>query len=164
MSLAFVKENHRWPMNFSPKGPVTRQMFAFDDVIMILRWTNLNIEICLTTYTYFLKISSARQGLNGTLQIWSNTCATHLRGTLWLCDPSCLSTDVIKTSIANNEFVSHGFDRYIALLQLLSKTNSQIRFSSPFSWYWFWHSLANWDRHHDISTDFRWGYAIDWDV
>ena len=33
-SLAFVREIHRWPANFRHKGPVTRKMFPFNDVIM----------------------------------------------------------------------------------------------------------------------------------
>ena len=33
-SLAFVMGIHRWPVNFPHKGPVTRKMFPFDDVIM----------------------------------------------------------------------------------------------------------------------------------
>ena len=35
-SLAFVRGIHRWPMNSPHKGPVTRKMFPFDDVIMSL--------------------------------------------------------------------------------------------------------------------------------
>ena len=34
-SLAFVRGIHRSPVNSPHKGPVTREMFAFDDVIMI---------------------------------------------------------------------------------------------------------------------------------
>ena len=34
-SLAFVRGIHRSPMNSPRKGPVTRKMFPFDDVIMI---------------------------------------------------------------------------------------------------------------------------------
>ena len=34
-SLAFVRGIHRWPVNSPHKGPVTRKMFPFDDVIMI---------------------------------------------------------------------------------------------------------------------------------
>ena len=34
MSLAFVRGIHRRPMNSTHKGPVTRKMFPFDDVIM----------------------------------------------------------------------------------------------------------------------------------
>ena len=36
-SLAFVWGFHRWPLNSPHKGPVTRKMFPFDDVIMQLR-------------------------------------------------------------------------------------------------------------------------------
>ena len=35
-SLAFVRGIYRWPVNSPHKGPVTRKMFSFDDVIMIL--------------------------------------------------------------------------------------------------------------------------------
>ena len=35
-SLAFVREIHRWPMDSPHKGPVTRKMLPFDDVIMVL--------------------------------------------------------------------------------------------------------------------------------
>ena len=37
-SVAFVRGIHRWPMNSPHKGPVTRKMFPFDDVIM---WTGI---------------------------------------------------------------------------------------------------------------------------
>ena len=33
-SLAFARGIHRWPMSSPHKGPVTRKMFPFDDVIM----------------------------------------------------------------------------------------------------------------------------------
>ena len=33
-SLALVRGMHRWPVNSPHKGPVTRKMFPFDDVIM----------------------------------------------------------------------------------------------------------------------------------
>ena len=33
-SLAFVRRIHRWPVNSPHKGPATRKMFPFDDVIM----------------------------------------------------------------------------------------------------------------------------------
>ena len=34
-SLAFVRGIHRWPVNSPHKGPRTRKMFPFDDVIMM---------------------------------------------------------------------------------------------------------------------------------
>ena len=36
-SLAFVREIHRWPVNSPHKGSVTRKMFPFDDVVMIIQ-------------------------------------------------------------------------------------------------------------------------------
>ena len=35
MSLAFVRGIHRWPVNSPHKGPVTQNMFPFDDVITL---------------------------------------------------------------------------------------------------------------------------------
>ena len=35
-SLMFVRGIHRWPVNSPHKGPVTRKMFPFDDVIMVM--------------------------------------------------------------------------------------------------------------------------------
>ena len=35
VSLAVVREIHRWPVNSHHKGPVTRKMFPFGDVIMV---------------------------------------------------------------------------------------------------------------------------------
>ena len=46
-SLAFVREIHRGPVNFPHKWPVTRKMFPFDDVIMLLMdkhiWCGINV-------------------------------------------------------------------------------------------------------------------------
>ena len=36
--LAFVERIHRWPVNSLHKGPVTRRMFSFDDIIMKSRY------------------------------------------------------------------------------------------------------------------------------
>ena len=38
VSLAFVRGIQRWPVEFLHKGPVTRKMFPFDDVIIF--WNN----------------------------------------------------------------------------------------------------------------------------
>ena len=35
-SLAFVRVIHRWPVNSPNKWPVTRKMFPFDDIIMVM--------------------------------------------------------------------------------------------------------------------------------
>ena len=40
-SLAYVWGTHRGPVNSPHKGPVTRKMFPFDDVIMVITSHNL---------------------------------------------------------------------------------------------------------------------------
>ena len=54
-SLAFVREIHRWPVNFPHKGPVKRKMCPFDDVIM-KRWWEITLQYsvgkCLRFSTY----------------------------------------------------------------------------------------------------------------
>ena len=45
-SLAFVRGIHRWPVNSPHKGPVTRKMFPFDDVIMFWLLITLILEMC----------------------------------------------------------------------------------------------------------------------
>ena len=57
-SLAFVWGIHRWPVNSPHKGSVTRQMFPFDDVIVI--FSRISGSVCLM-----------------------NTCVS-LRGICWL--------------------------------------------------------------------------------
>ena len=46
-SLAFVKGIHRWPVNSPHKGPVTREMLPFDDVIMCLNKIKIYLYIIL---------------------------------------------------------------------------------------------------------------------
>ena len=40
--MAFISGNHQWPVNSSHRGPVTRKMIPFDDVIMI----NASYRVC----------------------------------------------------------------------------------------------------------------------
>ena len=52
-SLAFVRGIHRWPVNSPQKGPVTRKIFPFGDVIMFgekISWDIRYIEnsLCFT--------------------------------------------------------------------------------------------------------------------
>ena len=57
-SLAFVRGIHRWTVNYPHKGPVTRKMFPFDDVIMrwltgLRQWDTISLaralQLALTT-------------------------------------------------------------------------------------------------------------------
>ena len=45
-SLAFVRGIHREPVNSPHKWPVTRKMFPFDDVIMLLKLTSKQNTLC----------------------------------------------------------------------------------------------------------------------
>ena len=51
-SLAFVRGIHRWPVNSPHKGPVTRKMFPFDDVIMPHVYHNISYIIILYHIIY----------------------------------------------------------------------------------------------------------------
>ena len=51
--LAFVRGIHRGPVNSPHKGPVTRKMFPFDDVIM--QW--LNCPPVLKFWIYIVEVS-----------------------------------------------------------------------------------------------------------
>ena len=48
-SLAFVRGIHRWPVNSPHRGPITREMFPFDDVIMRAtyhgQWHNQHLKL-----------------------------------------------------------------------------------------------------------------------
>ena len=48
-SLAFLRGIHRWPVTSPHKGPVTREMFPFDDVIMLRR---LDAHVTWVHWTY----------------------------------------------------------------------------------------------------------------
>ena len=53
-SLAFVRGIHPWPVNSPHRGPVTRKMFPFDEVIMIVtsryRYTVGNEVHCICNH------------------------------------------------------------------------------------------------------------------
>ena len=65
-SLAFVRGIHRWPEDSPPKGPVTRKMFPFYDIIIrvtdydyfgihssIVRYFSMPLNICPKDFTEF---------------------------------------------------------------------------------------------------------------
>ena len=55
VSLASVRGIHRWPVNFTHKGPVTRKMFPLDDVIM-------KYDICSTCIPLMPYVTSCCTG------------------------------------------------------------------------------------------------------
>ena len=58
-SLAFVRGIHRWPVNSPHKGPVTRKMFPFDDVIMhmLSSWAGIWLESTRTVAVVWFRPS-----------------------------------------------------------------------------------------------------------
>ena len=58
-SLAFMRGIHRWPVNSPHKGPVTRKMFPFDDVIMAM---------CVITYSAAMEVIMHR---------WHSQCTSR---------------------------------------------------------------------------------------
>ena len=71
-SLAFVREIHRWPVNFPHKWPVTWKMFPFDDVI--IPWLRNTVRpICSLWYN--IRVS----GTN----MFTNLCLYQNYGWLW---------------------------------------------------------------------------------
>ena len=48
-SLAFVRGIHRWSVDSPHKGPVTRKMFPFDDVIM-------DTTLCFNMHRYIIRL------------------------------------------------------------------------------------------------------------
>ena len=66
MSLAFVRGIHRWQVNSPHKGPVTRKMFPFDDVIMEWKSSDEMGPRTLTLIRWCPQTSMDRQpGLRG---------------------------------------------------------------------------------------------------
>ena len=76
-SLAFVRGIHRWPVNSPHKGPVTRKMFPFDDVIMFLSkinpWQNITHTFLLSSSTVFMfSIQTASTGPSNKIHLRSS--------------------------------------------------------------------------------------------
>ena len=92
-SLAFVRGIHRGPMNSPHKGPVTRKMFPFDDVIMNLQGggslqtirSTSSVILCLTTKVYNIDVIRGRQ------MYWEHGC--YLQRLLCLSTRFNQSTD-----------------------------------------------------------------------
>ena len=60
-SLAFVRGIHRGTVNSPHKGPVTRKMFLFDDVIMLQRTLGIDIESSIVQWSDIIVISMPLQ-------------------------------------------------------------------------------------------------------
>ena len=58
VSLAYVSGIHRWPVNSPHKGPVTRKMFLFDEVIMNARVCSelWHVETCIIVFECYTRV------------------------------------------------------------------------------------------------------------
>ena len=63
-SLAFVRGIHRWPVNSPRKGPVTRTMFSFHDVIIWTMGIKSGINCMPAIYSTWVRYDSQRFNVN----------------------------------------------------------------------------------------------------
>ena len=95
-SLAFVWGIHRWPVNSPHKGPVTRKMFPFDDVItnfsqshdrLISFFNNGNHIIGNKRPVFILKWSPVYNRIKKNYEqalLFSNLYQLNMRGLIWI--------------------------------------------------------------------------------
>ena len=76
-SLAFVRRIHRWPVNFPHKGPVTRKIFPFHDVIVTnVLFSSIHIHVKCTYFCFVItyKINIIRLNLHANMQYAAHKC------------------------------------------------------------------------------------------
>ena len=106
-SLAFVRGIHRWPVNFPHKGPVTRKMLPFNDVIMTsaknigawTKWlmTHSNAFSWIKILVFWFKFHwNLYLGVQLTIRHWLGAAQgpIHYLNQLW---QSCVPLNDIKT-------------------------------------------------------------------
>ena len=75
-SQAFVRGIHRWPVNSPHKRPVTRKMFPFDDVIMLLSAVSLIQPLPVHATTMFSWRHHSIAAVTYTKFWWGSSCLT----------------------------------------------------------------------------------------
>ena len=91
-SMAFVRGIHQWPVNSPHKGPVTRKMFPFDDVIMTDK-ALLHIKCQCSAGTEVCVVNGFQCSIHWCWLLFANWA--HLGWTIHSCQP-ILSNMVIK--------------------------------------------------------------------
>ena len=124
-SLAFVRGIHRSPVNSSHKGPVTRKMFPFDDVIMhrcvIKHCTKItlfpsssplqpiHLSVCIVSqWGCHLVYCSIKKHLIDLSAHWSNIYASYFTAQVNIS----IYILVYSSSIHNNKHFSILLNRY----------------------------------------------------
>ena len=117
-SLAFLRGSHRWPVNSSHKGPVTRKMFPFDDFIT---WIHKRQHIpsrvrfdLSKIYFFYFKLSK-----------WMPI----------LIYPFALPNEPMSFSSNNNRFFSNILSSVWLMLPNLSGIHKQFQYIFHYSWH-----------------------------
>ena len=97
-SLAFVRGIHRWPVNSPHKGPVTRKVFPFDDVIMNKAQS---VWIFLFLGFFIFQIIAKTICYSKIITIWDNTDMRQFRYVMNL-ESSRWRHETVKTSQINS--------------------------------------------------------------
>ena len=85
-SLAFVRGIQRWPMKSPHKGPVTRKLFPFDDVIMLCRDLHRHGHMVYKHTGTYGKICKKAQSMRKHACFWQNWHSKEkMIGVYWLC-------------------------------------------------------------------------------
>ena len=90
--LAFVRGIHRWPVNSPHKGPVMREIFPFDDVIMIIFIMVFTVNVIFFFHEACLLQQICYQHCaSWLLMVWSfSTKASVAAVSMHPCKSSCL--------------------------------------------------------------------------
>ena len=79
-SLAFARAIHRWPENSPYKGPVTRKIFLFDDVIMLRK---IKDYVCL----WEMEVQNTQVNLKATeRKYWGRNMYSQYMICIWIYD------------------------------------------------------------------------------
>ena len=102
-SLAFVKGIHRSSLNFPHKGPVTRKMFPFDDVIMI-KTTAVELNKIHVTHTS-CNAYGATNIICDMLLEKPQCCCLAVWSRAWKIQIAELWADISDKNSVNNEYI-----------------------------------------------------------
>ena len=103
-SLAFVRGIHRWPVNSPHKGPVTRKLFPFDDVIM---GNDIGTNDCMNSLrkflwvTWMVAIRIIRSGRRPNKYCFTRHLLSEYTGKLFYCILLFLSKSLLGKGLDN---------------------------------------------------------------
>ena len=130
-SLAFVMGIHRWSVNSPHKGPVTRKMFPFDDVIMLAGIPH-SLTVCGVRFILCGRVVSTQQvwqQYQAVQYVCSNICVTLYRWKTELKQFTSFISDINFITLVIIEIIAEGL--YWDLPRFLSK---DIRCSMAYRW------------------------------